>query len=203
MDFFKESRRKRKRFDKQYQKGDWVNLKNVDELAHYSMIIGYFQYFKYGGSILDIGCGEGILLERLGINSYSYYIGIDFSSDAIEQACKKSLYKAEFINADVNSYSTDKHFDTIIFNESLYYLKNPLDNLKRYEDYLEKDGIFIISMFDKRKNSLWDKIESAYNILDETRVINRAEKPWVIKVLSSRSDASTLSSKSFTEPTCY
>jgi 2-polyprenyl-3-methyl-5-hydroxy-6-metoxy-1,4-benzoquinol methylase len=51
-------------------------------------------------SILDLGCGEGILHERMEKGSYSEFIGIDFSSESIKQAVAKNLKNAEFKVAD-------------------------------------------------------------------------------------------------------
>src|SRR6266487_5146131 len=49
----------------QYFDKRWDCLSNDGEVSRYSVIMGYIQYFKPTGSILDIGCGEGILQERL------------------------------------------------------------------------------------------------------------------------------------------
>src|SRR5690348_2798439 len=49
-----------KQWEAEYQNGRWEYMKNLEELARYSIIVGYVDYLKKGGAILDVGCGEGI-----------------------------------------------------------------------------------------------------------------------------------------------
>ena len=133
-------------WDRNYSAGQWDYLKELDELARYSIISGYFQFFKPGGSMLDVGCGEGILPLKQGPHAYSYYVGIDASKTAIERALPGRDKKTFFLKEDVMHYSPPESFDAIIFNEILYYCDDPLKTLKKYAGYLTKDGIFIISM---------------------------------------------------------
>ncbi len=58
-------------WEQQFKNGEWDYIKQLDELAHYSIIAGYFQFIKQGCSILDVGCGEGILQMRLSPHAYS------------------------------------------------------------------------------------------------------------------------------------
>src|ERR1039458_2921005 len=72
-----------------YEGGKWDYLNQLKELAHYSVIIGYINYFKHNGAVLDVGGGEGILFDRMRSCSYSRYVGIDISQIAIGHASKK------------------------------------------------------------------------------------------------------------------
>lgn len=167
--------------------GQWDYLRQIDQLAHYSIIAGYVRYFKQEGSILDIGCGEGILQGRLTTQGYSKYVGVDVSDEAINRACSKQDEKTFFVREDVNNYIPSELFDIIIFNEILYYFDDPLKVLRRYEHYLNPGGIFIISMrLDKGAASLWKgmwrRAESAYISVDETKVVNKSGASWICKV---------------------
>jgi hypothetical protein len=51
-------------WEKQYLFGKWKFMNQIDELALYSVIVGYIEYLKPGGAILDVGCGEGILFKK-------------------------------------------------------------------------------------------------------------------------------------------
>ncbi len=114
-------------WEKQYSKGQWDYLYQLEELAHYSIILGYIRNLKTGGSILDIGCGKGILQERLALYGYSKYVGIDISDNAIRQASCKANDKTTFIASDATRYSPTEAFDAIVFNEVLYYFDDPLN----------------------------------------------------------------------------
>ena len=171
-------------WESQYRSGHWGYMGQLHELARYSVIVGYLQYLKYGGSILDVGCGEGILQARLCPHAYSRYVGIDVSREAIDQASCKADHKTSFVCADVESYIPAELFDAIVFNEILYYLDAPLEVLKRYESYLEEDGIFVISMFVSKKTALcWTKLETAYRFVDETKSTHKGSgRSWICKV---------------------
>ena len=67
-------------WESQYLNGDWIYLRQLEQLARYSVIVGYRQYFKHGCSILDVGCGEGILQEKLSAHGYSGHIEWPYGS---------------------------------------------------------------------------------------------------------------------------
>ena len=56
-------------------------LTNFDELAHYSVIIGYCYNWETKPAILDVGCGDGILLEKLTEDIEDGYIYKRFIDD--------------------------------------------------------------------------------------------------------------------------
>ncbi len=176
----------REEWNSQYSLGKWDYLRQVSELAHYSVIAGYCHYFKPGGSFLDIGCGEGILQERLCPSGYSRYAGVDISEEAIGLASGRQDEKTFFVQADVTEYQPDSLSDIIIFNECLYYFQDPLSVVKRYESFLTKDGLFIVSMFATEKTGhIWKILEQFYAVQDEVFVKNRSGVSWNIKVLAN------------------
>ena len=149
LDKFHNWRRKR-RWDKQYRRGKWDSLKSEKEARRYYQIIDYIK--KHGSSnpsILDIGCGEGILNERINGLDFEYFLGLDFSEVSIEQAKSKNLPKAEFVAQDVVKYRPKRNFDVIVFNEAFYYIHDTEKNnvLNRMFQHLNKDGIIITSIY--------------------------------------------------------
>jgi 2-polyprenyl-3-methyl-5-hydroxy-6-metoxy-1,4-benzoquinol methylase len=159
-------------------------MHDLQELGRYSMIAGYFRHLKPEGSILDVGCGEGILQQRLGEQSYSRYVGVDISATAIGRAKTRESDKTLFIEADVEKYSLSESFDAIVFNEILCYIPNPVSLLKHYESFLNKDGIYIISMFkDLRNPMIWRRLVKLYSVLDEVRVSNKRGDSWICRVV--------------------
>lgn len=163
-------------WESQYLNGYWNFLNQLDELAHYSIILGYIRFFKYGGSILDIGCGEGILQEKLTLYDYSKYVGIDISEAAINQASRKRNDKTFFINADAANYAPIESFDVIVFNEILYYFEDPLKVVERYESSLKENGIFIVSLYmTERSLAIWRRLKDAYLSVDEVQITNRSK----------------------------
>lgn len=174
-------------WERQVKNGEWEYIKHLDELAHYSIIAGYFQHLKKGGAILDVGCGEGLLQMRLNPQTYAYYAGIDISEAAIERAASKADDKTFFFVACAGNYVPPQLFDAIIFNEVLYYLDSPLQILSRYSNYLNQDGVFIISMVKSLRSAfIWQRIKSQYITLDETKIVNMQGLGWICRVLQSR-----------------
>jgi 2-polyprenyl-3-methyl-5-hydroxy-6-metoxy-1,4-benzoquinol methylase len=170
----------------EYARGDWDYLRDLTELSRFSVVAGYCQYFQPGGTILEIGCGEGILQERLGSFNYKRFVGVDVSDEAIQRACQKQDEKTLFIREDAATYTPDEQFDIVVFNESLEYFDDPLFIVQRYEQFLAQKGIFILSMFAAldtvRTKRIWKQIETVYIPRAETTVSTQPGYSWVIKV---------------------
>lgn len=174
-------------WDATYASGRWDYLRTVDEMERYSTIVAYCHVLGGGLtdhlSILDVGCGEGILLELLNPQSYVRYVGVDISDVAIQRARPKGNAKTVFASEDVESYVPNENFSTIVYNECLYYLRDPLALMKRHEAILKPNGVFIVSMyFTKKSQAIWKLIDKEYSIVDEAR-IDGHQCSWRIKAL--------------------
>ena len=103
-----------------------------------------------GGTIVDLGCGSGILAKKLTENNYDL-IGIDYSADILEIA-KAKAPRAQFIQASFLEYELPYCQAVTATGEVINYLfdgKNKQENLlhflaKVYRQ-LSPKGIF---MFD-------------------------------------------------------
>jgi 2-polyprenyl-3-methyl-5-hydroxy-6-metoxy-1,4-benzoquinol methylase len=173
--------------DVEYASGAWEYLRGPTEVARFAVIAGYIQVFRPGASVLEIGCGEGILQERLNPASYSRYLGVDISPEAIRKACVKQRHRVSFVAADANAYTPDEQFDAIVFNECLEYFAEPLTAVHRYEAALRPHGLFIISMFASletaaRTSKIWRSLRTQYRFELETQVRDRSGYTWNIKV---------------------
>ena len=119
------------RWDSQQAGGKWDYLGGLEELAHYSVLAGYALELKPGGDLLDIGCGEGLLRERLHPSAFGRYVGVDFG-EAVRSAARRADDRTSFVIADMHDYVPDRSFDTIVFNEVLYYFRDPVAGARRY-----------------------------------------------------------------------
>ena len=170
----------------EYLSGAWDYLRNLNELPRFYVVAGYCHYFKKLGTILEVGCGEGILQERLDRSKFSRYVGVDISEEAIRRASRKQDEKTLFLREDASSFKPSENFDVIIFNECLEYFDDPLELVRRYERFLREDGIYIVSMFagldTARTKRIWKMLESVYSSEAETRVSTKSNYSWIIKV---------------------
>lgn len=170
-------------WNKRYIEGAWDRLHEIDELARYSLIVGYIHFLNKEGRILDVGCGEGLLYERLCKCQLSNYLGIDISYEAIAKAQNKNRIKDRFIVAPVETFITEEKFNFIVFNEALYYIDKPLITLKRYENFLSANGFFIVSMNDTiETKKIWQEIEKHYIVVDGVCICNIKGVRWAVKV---------------------
>ena len=170
-------------WEEQYRSGQWQLLRRLEELARYSVIAGYLHHLKPGGSVLDVGCGEGLLADHLRPFGYSRYLGVDLSEAAVEQAAARADAKSSFAAADAELYVPPQRWDAVVFNECLYYFRDPLGTVRRYEGFLEPGGVFIVSTFrSRRADVIVRRLLKRYRLLEETAVSNR-KGTWVVRVL--------------------
>lgn len=172
-------------WDNEYGSGQWSYMRGVGDLARYSLIVGYYDFYKAGGSILDVGCGEGILQQKLAALGYRHYVGVDISANAILRAATRTNACTEFRHADIESFVPHQKFDLIIFNEVLSYCSDPVSIVRRLADSLAPAGIMIASNWmagvGRRKSlQIWRLIDSIAEIIDSTTAFNR--EVWAIKV---------------------
>lgn len=81
-------------------------------------------------SILEFGCGEGLLLRELKSRGVSFerYLGIDIRRDAIAYA-RKLHPESEFLIQDILTWDSDETFDLVICSQVLEHLAAPGDYL--------------------------------------------------------------------------
>lgn len=100
-----------------------ISSEEIEKLSHTFQLIGETNY----KNILDIGCGEGYLTEKLA-NIGSKVTALDISRHALKRARNrlKSKTNVTFICSDILSWQagrqTEERFDLIICSEVLYYL---------------------------------------------------------------------------------
>ena len=173
-------------WEAQYATGRWDFLAELSELARFSILAGYICHLKPGGTVLDTGCGQGVLLRRLPISSYSKYVGIDVSNSAISVAQEQGNDRSTFLAADCEEYSPTEHFDVIVFNEVLCCLRDPLGTVERYADSLKPGGLLLVSLCTAARGSstILRRLKRAYATVDEVRIVHSGRKvSWVCTAL--------------------
>jgi len=175
----------KKMWDTQYANGHWERLKDLCEQAHGAVAASYVAYLKPNSSVLEIGCGEGILLPRLREIGYRAYTGIDISEFAIGKCRTMADEKTRFIVGDAEQYVPDTPVDVILLNESIYYFVEPIACLCRYAERLAPGGVFIVSMFDKeRTRPIRRALKETFRVIDET-IVSNSKGTWYCSVLGS------------------
>ena len=174
-------------WEEQYRQGNWELMRRFDEVARYSVIAAYLNHLRPGGSVLDVGCGEGLLADHLRPFGYSRYLGVDLSETAIGQAAGRTDATTAFAAADAESYVPPERWDAIVFNECVYYFNDPVGTVGRYEAFLAEGGVFVVSTFrSRRADVIARRLTETYRLIEETAITNR-KGTWVVRVLEARS----------------
>lgn len=168
--------RRKIRWNRQYKKGRWEYLKNDVEAPRYSKIVGAIkQHAKTQPTVLDLGCGEGVLRMRLENESIGYFLGIDFSKVSIKNATKYNFKNSDFQVADLHYYKPPQEFDVIVFNEAFYYINDAVRAkvLNRVLGTLKKGGLLITSIF-KEGSGCWQYFDiPELEQLDFSKVVSK------------------------------
>lgn len=141
-------------WDAQFGAGQWDYMRK--EEARYATIVDSIAKFGAEGAILDVGCGEGILFQHVQACNLPYmrYVGVDISEVAIARLAHLNDARHEFIQGDGDTYAPSGRFNVIVFNESLYYLQEPLGALHRYSKALKPGGVILISTYTASRRAL-------------------------------------------------
>lgn len=181
------SRVDRNTWEEQFQDDAWSYLDSEEESARYYTIISFYEQFNREGTLLDVGCGKGVLYkyfqQKLQLPG-THYMGIDISENAATAATQR-FPDTTFKQVDFEHENIDKKFNLIVFNETLNYFIRPLNTLKKCEEKnLNPGGVFIISLWDySGHNSIWKQLGMQYRTLMEEEVTNAKSQKWKVKLL--------------------
>lgn len=177
-------RNARDRWNHKYEQGRWESLKEPAQNERFYKVGNFIKQYTPGGNLLEIGCGEALLQQKIDASLYSHFTGIDVSDVAIERAKAYGTAKTVYEVADMETYVPAHSIDAIIFTESVYYSKNSVKLLQRLGQYLKPQGIFIISIYDyKHSAEIWQKIEGVCRVVDQVSTTNHLGT-WQCKVLA-------------------
>jgi SAM-dependent methyltransferase len=174
-------------WDAQYRCGQWHYMQGHEELARYSVLVGYVQHFAPGGAVLDVGCGEGLLQARLRPYGYAKYVGLDLSEVAIKRTTSFEDEHTVFVVQDAAAYQPTEAFDVIIFNESLYYLHEPLAVVQRYARALTARGVLLTSLYGQsaRARAIGRALSMQYRVLDAVTLTHgQTGRSWLCQALA-------------------
>jgi SAM-dependent methyltransferase len=143
------SKIKRRLWDQEFSGTHWDF---IDDTAGDCVYLHLEKHLKQG-SILDLGCGPGNTANELGKDTYTKYVGVDISEEALAKARKRTEAnergsRNSFVCSDFLAYRPEQRFDVILFRESMYHI--PLSKVKpiltHFAQYLKADGVFIVRM---------------------------------------------------------
>ena len=178
--------RRKQRWNKQYKKGRWENLKGEKERARYEKIVEFTEnHSNKNPDILDLGSGEGVLFDYFNPDNINAFLGMDFSSVSIKKANAVIREKATFICADLHSFKPVSNYDVIVLNEAFYYIHETKKSevIDLIVNHLKPDGIIIVSIY-REGLGCWEYFKTErFKELEFTTVKTEEEKTyWKIGV---------------------
>ena len=103
----------------------------------------------YGGSLLEVGCGYGYLLEEAK-EFFDYRAGTDFSDNAVLHAGKKADL---VVKGGVEALPPERKFDCIISMHVIEHVYNPKEFLEQLMPFINPGGRLVIGTPDM--GSFW------------------------------------------------
>ncbi len=175
-------------WNQEYSNGKWDCLKKYWECQRYSIVSQMIYDLENVQSVLDLGCGEGILAQFLKENLI--YRGFDISEKAVSKSLSGKNHKITLGNIDDISYIIEillaentPSFDVIILNEVFYHIENRAALLNAIKNLLSPNGRIIVSMHISNVTvPLWHEINSKFISIDACRFGNeQAGFEWICR----------------------
>lgn len=128
-------------------------------------------------SILEVGCGSGMLARRFLKNGYKY-LGVDLFNEMLKIA-RDEIKVDAFIQSDMRNLLIDQKFDSILITgRSLAYVidnKGIIDTLSGIHKLLKNNGVFVFGVFEA--NGIFDNFgDFEQDIQHNNKQIRRISK---------------------------
>lgn len=129
----------------------------IEQLKNYSIESNKYvkifdRYLDNGLSVLDIGCGTGMLTNLFALNYSSNFLGVDFSRGADyarKFAAKNSIKNSKFYWDDFFHLAQDKTFDRIICQSFLTHVPDYVGAIEKIKQHTNPGGIICVSIYNR------------------------------------------------------
>ena len=108
------------------------------------------QEVRVGQSILDVGCGTGHLLERLGIYPDLLRVGIELNTDRAKMA--RQITGLEIWQVPIEEFSTNTKFDVITMINVLSHISSFDKLFAKLRSLLQPNGKLILKVGEFRRD---------------------------------------------------
>jgi SAM-dependent methyltransferase len=129
---------------------------SVKDLDYYSDKISNIylkfmdQYLADGLSILDVGCGTGLITNVFANRHHSNFTAIDFSKGVLygkEYAEKNKILNTQWIYQDFLDYTSDIKYDVIICQGVLHHIPEYTKALENIKTLLKPGGVLLLGLY--------------------------------------------------------
>ena len=131
-------------FEEKYIDKDQYEYWLVNRRYLFEKYLAVINSMKDGGTILDIGCGQGYFLDLARETGWKV-TGVDLS----EKACEfiREEYGIEAIQGQLQTIDfSPGAFDVVTLWDVLYYVRDPFEELKTIYTILKDDGMLVLRL---------------------------------------------------------
>ncbi len=136
--------------------GPLTILRTSEGLTSYEALAGAVRDIAPNAqSVLDVGCGDGILLERMA-QSFPHDValaGVDLCDAEIERAAVRNP-RARLLCADVATFAPEQEFDVVVSHLVFGILPNLRSVLARLRDMLTSNGVLVFAIEDELERAM-------------------------------------------------
>lgn len=144
-------------------------LKFDYQLANYNFAT--LKPFFKGKKALELGPASGYMTKML-VNEFEMLDLVEGSLDLLQQIpFHKKIRKH---HAFFEEYETDEKYDTIIMSHVLEHVKNPIQVLRRIHNWLDGDGVFLISV--PNAKSIHRLVAAEMGLLESIYELNKRDR---------------------------
>lgn len=161
-------------WDWEFKHGNWDYLEEAPDPE----LFDYLVRTLGGGALLDLGCGNGVVRCRLPPGAFTRYVGVDLSAEALRRledraatlptpAGGQRLIVGDFAAPDVLA-DVGGSFDVILLHDSIYYVGDVPDFLRRLPPLLAPQGLIVVRIHDRDRYAPFvEAIHDALAIVEE------------------------------------
>jgi 2-polyprenyl-3-methyl-5-hydroxy-6-metoxy-1,4-benzoquinol methylase len=157
-------------FERVYTSGQFDYFGEPYELPRYNVLLGYLRMYPGTPTVLDVGCGPGLLRRLLNSQDFRTYHGVDLSAEAIKQASPLADGRTSFTVGDALR-SDLPPADVVVLNEVLYYVSPPGALLDRVASLVSPGGFVLASIWRHGGDrALWRLLDRTFVPVSACRV---------------------------------
>lgn len=162
-------------FGLDFSQDGFSTIKQVDDLISIAKI-------KEKQTVLDIGCGNGKMLEYINEKTGVEVYGFDYSENAIQDATERTAFKKDYFHFETGSIGNINYkpemFDTIISVDTMYFANNLSGFVQQIHNWLKPNGIFLCfygeghlkpkskDQYNTELAEAFDELKISYEVLD-------------------------------------
>lgn len=157
-------------FERVYASGQFDYFSEPYELPRYNVLLGYLRMYPGRPTVLDIGCGTGLLRQLLTSEDFTTYSGIDISAEAITRTSCLTDGRTSFRLGDALTSQLPRA-DVVVLNEVLYYASGPGALLERVASLVNPGGFVLASIYRHGGDrALWRLLDETFERVAASRV---------------------------------